>query len=238
MMQADYVKRPRLGAKVPHRDPTLIFHITAIPNLAAMANAGELMSKTLVLALGIQAADIAYKNIQGRRAGRPVPITPHGILHDYVPFYFAPRSPMLMTINSGNVPNCPYRQDDIVHLVSSAQHIAALGLPFVFTDLHAALDYARFFRALEDLKELAWNLFYEQPQLDGYCKFWMSKHTPVSYAQRKEIRQAEFLVHERLPLAAITQIGVRNENMEARVRAALAGTNWQPDIVRHPGWYY
>jgi hypothetical protein len=223
---------------VPHRHPTLIFHITAIPNLAGMANAGELLSKTLVSPLGIQAADIAYQNIQGRRAGRAVPISPNGILHDYVPFYFAPRSPMLMTINSGNVPNSPYRQDDIVHLVSNAQAIAALGLPFVFTDLHAALDYAHFFGALEDLKEIAWDLFYEAPQFDGYCQFWMSKHTPAKYAQRKEIRQAEFLVHERLPLAAITQIGVRNESMEARVRAALAGTNWQPEIVRHPGWYY
>jgi hypothetical protein len=223
---------------VSYRDPTLIFHITAIPNLAAIASAGELLSKTLVSPLGIQAADIAYQNIQGRRAGRPVPIPPNGILHDYVPFYFAPRSPMLMTINSGNVPDSPYRQDDIVHLVSNAQVIAVLGLPFVFTDLHAALDYAHFFGALEDLKEIAWDLFYEQPQLDGYCQYWASRHAPAKHAQRREIRQAEFLVHERLPLAAITQIGVRNENMEARVRAALAGTNWQPDIVRHPGWYY
>lgn len=108
------LEQTELGAKVPHRDPTLIFHITAIPNLAAIAAAGEMLSKSLVSQRGIQVADIAYQNIQGRRANRPVPIPPGGILHDYVPFYFAPRSPMLMTINSGNVPNCPYRQDDIV----------------------------------------------------------------------------------------------------------------------------
>jgi hypothetical protein len=108
----------------------------------------------------------------------------------------------------------------------------------VFTDLHAALDYARFFRDLADLKEIAWDLFYEQPQSDGYCQYWASRHAPAKHAQRREIRQAEFLVHQRLPLDAITQIGVRNENMEARVRAALAGTNWQPVIVRHPGWSY
>jgi hypothetical protein len=203
-----------------------------------MAATGEMLSKTLVSQQGIQAADIAYQNIQGRRAGRLVPILPNGILHDYVPFYFAPRSPMLMTINNGNVPGCPYRQDDIVHLVSDAQRIAAFGLPFVFTDLHAALDYARFFGALSDLNEIAWDLFHEAPQLEGYCQYWMSRHTPAKYAQRREIRQAEFLVYGRLPLAAITQIGVRNENMEARVRAALAGTNWQPNITRHPGWYY
>jgi hypothetical protein len=220
------------------RNPTLIFHITAIPNLPEIAKADELLSKTLVSQAGCQVADIAYRNIQGRRAGCPVPIPPNGILHDYVPFYFAPRSPMLMTINSGNVTNCPYRQDDIVHLVSDAQTVAQLGLPFVFTDLHAALGYARFFGSLADLNEIAWDLLYEQPQLDGYCQYWMSLRSPTKYTQRKEIRQAEFLVHGRLPLAAITQIGVRNENMEVRVRAALGGTNWQPNIVRRPGWYY
>lgn len=223
---------------MPLLDPTLVFHITALPNLAAIAEAGELLSKTLVAQRGTQAADIAYQNIQGRRAGRQVPIPPGGILHDYVPFYFAPRSPMLMTINNGNVPNCDYRQDDIVHIVSSAQAIAALGHPFVFTDLHAALDYARFFSELADLREIAWDLFHEAPQLDGYCQYWMSRHHPAKYAQRREIRQAEFLVHERLPLAAITQIAVRNAAMEARVRDALAGTKWQPHIELHPGWYY
>lgn len=221
-----------------YRNPTLIFHMTAIPNLAAIAGAGHLLSKTLVSQAGCQAANIAYQNIQGRRAGRQVSLAPNGILHDYVPFYFAPRSPMLLTINSGNVPNCPFRQDDIVYLVSDAQRVAQLGLPYVFTDLHAALHYARFFGSLADLKEIAWDLFYENPQLEGYCQFWNSRHSPAKYAQRKEIRQAEFLVHERFPLAAITQIGVRNANMEVRVRTALGGTTWQPQIVMHPGWYY
>lgn len=223
---------------MPHRNPTLIFHITAISNLAAMANAGEILSKSLVSPLGIQAADIAYQNIQGRRASRIVPVPPNGILHDYVPFYFAPRSPMLMTINSGNVPNSPYRQDDIVHIVSSVQCVAARRLPFVFTDLHAALDYARFFNTLKDLNEIAWDLFYEDPQLDGYCKYWVSRHQPAKYAQRREIRQAEFLVHRRVPLAAVAQIAVRNAEMQARVSAALAGTSWQPHIGQHPDWYY
>lgn len=223
---------------MPHRNPTPIFHITAIPNLVAIAQATEILCKNAVTARQCQVSDIAYQNIQGRRAARMVPIPPGGMLHDYVPFYFAPRSPMLMTINSGNVPNCHLRQDDIVHLVSNAQLVGGLKIPFVFTDLHAAMDYARYFSDLSQLDEIAWDLLHEQPQLDGFCKYWMSKHTPERYVQRREIRQAEFLVHGRLPLAAITQIGVRNENMEARVRAALVGTNWRPAIERHPGWYF
>ena len=66
----------------------------------------------------------------------------------------------------------------------------------------------------------------------------MSRHQPARHAQRKEIRQAEFLVHERLPLAATAQIAVRDADMETRVRAALVGTSWQPTIGLHPGWYY
>lgn len=108
----------------------------------------------------------------------------------------------------------------------------------MFTDLHAALDYARFFNTLADLKEVAWDLFYEPPQLDGYCQYWMSRHQPAKYTQRREIRQAEFLVHERLPLAAVAQIAVRDADMETRVRTALEGTKWWPIIWRHPEWYY
>ena len=100
---------------MPYRVPTPIFHITAIVNLASIASVGALLSKRLVADRGLTAVDIAYGQIQDRRAVRQIPIPPGGTLHDYVPFYFAPRSPMLMTINSGNVPGCDYRQDDIVH---------------------------------------------------------------------------------------------------------------------------
>src|SRR5206468_1386651 len=99
-------------------DPTPIFHITAIDNLRSIATQGSLVSKNMAAAQNLAAADIAYQHIQGRRAARAIPIVPAGSLHDYVPFYFAPRSPMLFTINNGNVPGCQYRQDDIAHLMA------------------------------------------------------------------------------------------------------------------------
>ena len=51
----------------------------------------------------INYVDIAYQGIQDRRATTRVPCGAEGVLHDYVPFYFAPRSPMLYTIHKGNV---------------------------------------------------------------------------------------------------------------------------------------
>ena len=218
--------------------PTPVFHITAIDNLASIARAGALFSKTRAGAQGLAPASIAYQHIQGRRALRNIPFTPGGILHDYVPFYFAPRSPMLYTINQGNVPNCAYRQDDIAHLVSSAQQIAGCGRPFVFSDIHAALDYARFFGNLGELNEIEWQIFFEEPRLDGYCIYWQNRHTPAHHARRLETRQAEFLVCEHVPLSVLREIGVRTKECETRVRAALAAGDWRPIIRVMPGWYY
>src|SRR5215203_696208 len=93
-----------------------LFHITAMPNLESIVRSGGLLPKARLSHGGLRHADIAYQNIQGRRAMKVVPKGPGGVIHDYIPFYFAPRSPMLRTINSGNVPGCDYRQDDIVHL--------------------------------------------------------------------------------------------------------------------------
>jgi ssDNA thymidine ADP-ribosyltransferase, DarT len=47
--------------------------------------------------------NIGYKNLIDKRGSRIVPVEPGGVLNDYVPFYFAPRSPMLYSIHTGFV---------------------------------------------------------------------------------------------------------------------------------------
>jgi hypothetical protein len=219
-------------------EPTPIFHITAVDNLASIATMGALLAKRVAVARRVVSANIAYDQIQGRRAVKAIPIAPGGTLHDYVPFYFAPRSPMLFTINNGNVPNCNHRQDDIVHLVSQAQTICDGRHRFVFSDIHAAMNYARFFDDLAQLDEIQWEIFFEDPRLEGYCKYWHNQQRPLHHVSRKESRQAEFLIHQQLPIAAISEIGVRTQQGEARIRAALAGTGWNPAVRVVPGWYF
>ncbi|NYT32852.1 DUF4433 domain-containing protein [Rhizobium sp. WYCCWR 11128] len=223
---------------MPAPDPTAIFHITAIDNLSLIAASGQLLSKNLLTAQQIVSASIAYEHIQQRRASTLVPIAPGGNLHDYVPFHFAPRSPMLNTINQGNVQGCDYRQDDIVHLVSTAQAVAAFPLPFVFTDYHAVMQMATFYGDLQDLGNIDWPLFFEAPLSAGYCRYWHNPSSKVRYATRMETRQAEFLVHSAVPLALIPQIGVRSQAMAQRVQTALVNSPWQPNIQIIPGWYY
>jgi hypothetical protein len=222
----------------PAPEPTPIFHITPIDNLASIARAGALLCKTAAVTQGLAIANIAYEHIQGRRAVRAIPIAPGGTLHNYVPFYFAPRSPMLLTIDRGNVPGCDYRQDDIVHMVAHAQTIRDDGHRFVFSDVHAALDIAQFFDDLGHLREIDWGIFFEPPLLGGYCKYWNNRPQSRRHVRRQESRQAEFLVHQRVPIGAISLIGVRTAEGEARIRAALAGAGWEPELRIEPAWYY
>src|SRR4051812_37511694 len=103
-------KRRRI--KMPPPSPVWIYHITAIPNLINIVAQGALWSKGSLVRSGQQYENIAYQGAQGKRAMKIVDVPPGGVVHDYVPFYFAPRSPMLFTINQGNVEGCAYRQKD------------------------------------------------------------------------------------------------------------------------------
>lgn len=84
-------------------EPTLIFHITHVDNLPKIIEAGGLRCDRLRAQSTDAAVCIAHQHIKDRRARRAVPCAARGFVSDYVPFYFAPRSPMLYTINRGNV---------------------------------------------------------------------------------------------------------------------------------------
>lgn len=219
--------------------PTRLFHITAIANLQAILAAGALLSKNGGAAAGIAYQNIAHAGAQGARAGKPVPIAPGGVVHDYVPFYFAPRSPMLFAINGGRVAGCAWRQADIVHLETTVENLTAAGRPFVFYDRNATLAFSTPYNNLADLDAaVAWDLITEAPQLDGFCKFWQSRPADARYADRMERRQAEFLVHGRAPLDCMTRIGVIDATRQAHVQALLARAGVPLAVHVMPSWYY
>jgi hypothetical protein len=223
-------------ARPPIPKPLRIFHITAIANLPTILGRGALQSKTLLAAKGVTYSNIAYQGVQGKRARKKVVKPPGGTIHDYVPFYFAPRSPMLYTINQGNVDGCPYRQQAIVHLVTTVETVSEAGLRFVFYNYNATLDYADCFDDLDDLDQIDWALFFEIPKIDGFCKFWNSVRDKPEYALRMETRQAEFLVHEIVPLGLVNEIGVCNVAKAQEVRELLG--DLQLPVRARPGWYF
>ncbi len=176
-----------------------LFHITAIDNLSGIFETGVLLSKNAGALNGINYQNIAHTSIQSTRSEKLVPNPPGGNIHDYVPFYFAPRSPMLFAINKGNVNGCSLRQEDIAHLETTVDKVIEKNADFVFYDRNAAMDFSKPFTDLAMLKtQIAWDLITESPKLDGFCKYFQSKHDNERYVDRMERRQAEFLVKQQV----------------------------------------
>src|ERR1700751_12923 len=107
--------------------PTPIYHMTQASKLMSIIATGGLLSVNELHRLGIRYRDSSYQDVQDRRATTVVPCGVGGVLHDYVPFYFNPRSPMLGAIHVGRVPSCGEGQRTMIHLMTSAQKVEAAG---------------------------------------------------------------------------------------------------------------
>jgi hypothetical protein len=200
-----------------------IYHITPVDNLPGIIEAGGLFCDRD--AKNIQFVSIGHKNIKDRRLRKKVPCGPGGVVADYVPFYFAPRSPMLFTINKGNVAGYMGGQEPIVHLVSSTEAVDAAGLAWVFTEGHAVMDYTDFFDDFADLDKIDWPLM--------ASRYWFDSD---EYPDRCRRRQAEFLVHKFFPWKLFSEIGVYNTAIAQKTNQILAGRNIPVSIKG--AWYY
>jgi hypothetical protein len=145
---------------------------------------------------------------------------------------------MLFTINRGNVPDCPYRQEDIVHFMTTTNAIIEAGLSFVFYDYNATLGIATCYNEIGELAKIDWPIFFETPTIDGYCRYWHSVLDRPRYILRMETRQAEFLVHGAVPLRLFVGVGTFDEQKAAEVRAALDAAGLTLPVKAKPGWYY
>jgi hypothetical protein len=219
-------------------NPVRLFHITAVANLQAMCQVGDVLSKNRSAAAGIAYTNIAHGGAQGVRAAKPLPNPPGGAVHDYVPFYFAPRSPMLSAIHAGKVAGCTVPQQDVIHLETTVERVTARCVPFVFYDRNATLAYSKPYTDLARLDAVAWDLLTEQPQLDGFCKYFQNRHQEERYVDRMERRMAEFLVHDRVPLDQFIRIGVCTPAKATQVQAILDAAGVPLLAEAKTDWYF
>lgn len=157
------------------------------------------------------------------RACRPVHAGPGGDLSDYIPFYFTPSSPMLFNIVTGRAGVRQVAPADLVVLTASLLDIAEAGIPFVITDRHAVVGYARHYASLDALGELDW------PQLRS-CDFRNDAENPLAF----ERYQAEALVYGHLPPALLRGIGCYDDDAReyASEVADRAGQTPKVRVVR------
>jgi ssDNA thymidine ADP-ribosyltransferase, DarT len=206
----------------------LLFHFTHIDNLLSVVSSG-LSCDSAVSAAGTDFVEVGNRDIKDRRRTRTVPISPGGVVADYVPFYFAARSPMLYAIHMGNVPTYSGGQDEVVYLVTSTTAVVEHRLPFVYTDRNAALTFARYSNDIAELDSLVdWQLMEGQ---------WFNNTN--TEPDRRERRMAELLVHEHVPWNAILGIAVRTAARAGQASAALASVGIDSLPVRtRADWYF
>ncbi len=206
----------------------LIMHFTHIDNLPSVLNSGCLQADNLVdrsSKLRVEAADLEIKSV---RRSVQVPLAPHGCVADYVPFYFAPRSPMLYKLHKGGVPNYTGGQDPLVYLVSSAEAVAASGVPFVFSDGNCAATVTCFSSDLAQIESVVdWEVMRTQ--------MWANT---ADDPDRRRRRMAEFLVHRQVPVSCLSGIVVHRDMMKKRVEELLASSGTELPVVAEASWYF
>lgn len=170
--------------------------------------------------------NIGHRSLISNRGQSAVTIDPGGILNDYIPFYFHYKMPMLYHIFKGMVKDYVGLQEEVIYLVSSAEKVQSLGLPFVFTNRHAYLATKILYNQLQDLDKLRWDIIKDDT--------WYLQYTEL----RKELKQAEFLAHQHMPVDAILGIVANNEQIAKFANSAIKDANSPLRVEIRPGYYY
>jgi hypothetical protein len=170
--------------------------------------------------------NIGHRSLITNRGQSAVTINPGGILNDYIPFYFHYKMPMLYHIFKGMVKDYAGSQEEIIYLVSSAEKVESLGLPFVFTNRHAYLATKILYNQLQDLEKLRWDIIKDDT--------WYLQYTEL----RKELKQAEFLVHQHMPIDAILGIVANSEQIAKFANSAIKDANSSLLVTIKPAFYY
>ena len=155
-----------------------------------------------------------------------------GTVGDYVPFYFAPCSPMMYRIACDHRDAVAGRYPDgdrpLVYLATTVGDIVDAELEWVATDGNAATATTEFSSDLAALDELIdwplmsavrWNNVPEDPD-------------------RQRRRMAELLVRGHVPLALIRRVAAYDERYGGIAETMLAGTPLARRILVRPAWYY
>lgn len=201
-----------------------IYHFTHGRNLASILADGELRPS----ASAATTVDIADAKIKTSRESRVVTCGPGGFVGEYVPFYFAPRSPMLSRIQQGGVEGVDGDPRGLVYFATTTERVEAAGLPWVFTDGNAAAAVTRFLDDIELLGEIVdWPLM--------AATYWGNTTEDGDRVRR---RGAEFLVHGAVPLAVIDEIGVYDAAAQARAREILVEAGTVLTVNVRQAWYF
>ncbi len=170
---------------------------------------------------------IGINDIKQRRSKNTLTNYPDLHLGECVPFYFCPRSVMLYVIHKDNHPKLPYHggQEPILHLEADLHETVDWAdrteRRWAFSKSHAAASYSEHFSDLARLDKLDWDV------LDA--EYW---------PDRRDDKQAEFLVEYSFSWRLVRRIGVLSRTTRDEASRALGAVAHRPPVEIKPDWYY
>ncbi|MFI5955707.1 DUF4433 domain-containing protein [Cryptosporangium sp. NPDC051539] len=202
-----------------------IMHFTHVKNLRGVVEFG-LQADNQVIADGRAVVQCADQGIKASRRDIPITVTPGGVVADYVPFYFAQRSPMMYVISRGSVAGYTEGLDPLIYLVTTIRAVEEAGLQWVGSDGNCAASLTSHFNNIDELEAAVdWPLM--------KTRIWKNVQDDGDRMRR---RAAELLVHGTVPFSCIQGIVTRNENLANQIRTFLGSST--PIVKAIPDWYY
>ncbi len=209
-----------------------IYHIVHVDRLPSIIAEGGLLCDAEIVqrqAAGqAMGTTIGMSDIKQRRLTcLSLDSHPRLFVGQCVPFYFCPRSIMLYLIHRANHEELTYRggQGPIVHLeadlTGTVEWANGNGRRWAFTLSNAGAVYFEDRADLAQLGEIDWDAV--------QAREWREK---------KEGKQAEFLVEQSFPWELVSRIGVGSQQVYGQVRAALQAAAYKPHVEIKPDWYY
>jgi hypothetical protein len=175
--------------------------------------------------LQVEAGD---REIKERRRHLVVPIAPKGSPADYVPFYFAPRSPMLFRINKGQVATYAEGQQFLIYFVTTVEKIINAELTYVYSDGNCANDVTTYYASIDGIEEhVDWEVM--------KATNWANTAEDVDRMRR---RMAEFLVHREVPLDTFVGIATFDDEIRNQVQNQFQQHGREIYIAARREWYF
>ena len=205
-----------------------IYHIVHVDRLPSIVSDGRLWCDAKMVHRDAAGTSIGISSIKQRRLS--LPLTSHQQIHvgDCVPFNFCPRSVMLYVIHMGNHPELAYRggQGPIVHLEADLRRTVAWANSnnrrWAFTSSNAGSRYFEDYSDLAQLDKIDWDAV----QANNWA------------GDRKEPKQAEFLIEGSFPWEMVSRVGIESQRIYGKVRGALSKSCHRPTVAIRPDWYY
>ncbi|MGI8634952.1 MAG: type II toxin-antitoxin system toxin DNA ADP-ribosyl transferase DarT [Segetibacter sp.] len=172
---------------------------------------------------------IGNPSILSTRDTTPVKIAGYGNIGDYVPFYFTPRSIMLYNIVTGYyAPVVPRVAREDILVVRCLIKTLATTPRFFFTDGQANDAFTNHYNQTHYGKNIDWDSI----QTSNFSK-------SDGDFDRQRRYQAEFLVHQHVPLSMIESLCVYNRKAATFVQSELekAGITTIPIHIQ-PAYYF